>query len=361
MAVDLLKIFADDKRLVVYRPQWRAITGSVTATILLQQILFHWDKSGQRPFYKFKEPCLDAHGRITHNLYRPGDSWVEELGFSRAEFDTAIKKIGCKLSKRRLRLDPNLKNHGQPVEYYTDEQHLTWYTIHESNFLRVLTNLYAPAQPPAAPPEQLPRAAEAAPDSSGMPCQPGNCPLKRESGVSERRDSAFANVSAPRQEKRDAGDSECRNPAVDLSPESRASKRRNPASDQFTEITTEIRVSSETTAERRPVVFQTVHGPAVRPRSGQSGPGHRPFPDGIEAYIQRITAQYGRLFEYPDNFSDLCRSDEFYGPIRQNPAVLAALADNVHKASKDGEVKNILGWARTATRELLRGGLVGHV
>jgi len=127
--VDLFKIFADDKRMILYRPEWRQITGSVTSTILLQQIIFHWDKNGRKPFYKFKEPC-------EHQLYKAGDSWCEELGFSRAEFDFAIKKIGFKKSKKRNEI------HELPVEYWIESSRLTYYSIHTENMSNRLLLLY---------------------------------------------------------------------------------------------------------------------------------------------------------------------------------------------------------------------------
>lgn len=129
--IDILKIFANDKRLVLYRPEWRAITGSVLSTILLQQILYWWDKMGRKPFYKFKEPC-------GNKLYTEGDSWIEELGFSRTEFDTALKKIGVKVSSKN---PPNIKS-THLVEYWTDINRVTYYTINEDRLKKVLTELY---------------------------------------------------------------------------------------------------------------------------------------------------------------------------------------------------------------------------
>lgn len=127
--IDLLKIFADDKRMMIYRPQWRQFTGSVTSTILLQQIVFHWEKNGRKSFYKFKEPC-------THRLYKPGDSWCEELGFGRKEFDSAVKKIGFKKSKT------NKTKHAMPVEYWITSGRETYYAVHIQNLHKHLMALY---------------------------------------------------------------------------------------------------------------------------------------------------------------------------------------------------------------------------
>ena len=82
----LLQVLADDKQLITYRKQLNKITGGVTATILLQQLIYHASKKKYQPFYKFIEPC-------NNQLYRTGDSWVEELGFTKYEFRSAYKKL----------------------------------------------------------------------------------------------------------------------------------------------------------------------------------------------------------------------------------------------------------------------------
>ncbi|MFA6138857.1 MAG: hypothetical protein WC667_12360 [Sulfurimonas sp.] len=86
----LLQVLGDDKKLIVYRKELNKITGSVTATILLQQLIFHASNNNYVPFYKFIEPC-------NNELYKAGDSWIEELGFTIHEFRTACQtnsKIG---------------------------------------------------------------------------------------------------------------------------------------------------------------------------------------------------------------------------------------------------------------------------
>lgn len=82
----LLNLLADDKKLIIYRAELNNITGSVTATILLQQMLYWYKTNNYKKFYKFKDSC-------NHSQYKRGDSWLEELGFSRREFDTALKKL----------------------------------------------------------------------------------------------------------------------------------------------------------------------------------------------------------------------------------------------------------------------------
>lgn len=72
---------------VPYIKELRQLSGSVTASILMQQ-LDYWFEKKPGGFYKFLEPCEN------NELYKTGDSWTEELGFSKAEFKTAFEKIG---------------------------------------------------------------------------------------------------------------------------------------------------------------------------------------------------------------------------------------------------------------------------
>lgn len=75
------------QKVLKYCPDLNPITGSVTASLLMCQLEYWFDKTGNKPFYKFLEPCADE-------CYKVGDSWVEELGFSVFEFRTAFSKIG---------------------------------------------------------------------------------------------------------------------------------------------------------------------------------------------------------------------------------------------------------------------------
>ena len=76
-------------RVIPYRPELARFAGSVHAAILLQQIVFRWIWNDCLPFFKFKEPC-------NHKLYRKGDSWTEELAFTRREFDSALRLIATR-------------------------------------------------------------------------------------------------------------------------------------------------------------------------------------------------------------------------------------------------------------------------
>lgn len=81
------KILSITRSSIPYVKELRELTGSVTATILMQQLDYWFDKTDGKPFYKFLESCV-------HKDYKKGDSWCEELGFSPDEFRNAFHKIG---------------------------------------------------------------------------------------------------------------------------------------------------------------------------------------------------------------------------------------------------------------------------
>lgn len=118
----ILSILASDKSVIIYRKELNAITGSVTATLLLSQIIYWHSKSGC--FYKFNKPC-------SHPLYKAGDSWEEELFFSTGELRSAMS---------------NLKNAGL-ISSHTDNQRLTKYTLHTAELELALASVYKQQQP----------------------------------------------------------------------------------------------------------------------------------------------------------------------------------------------------------------------
>lgn len=155
---DYLQMITDDKRAVAYRPIFARLTGSATAAVLLQQIIHWWESSGKKPFYKFKTPCKNK-------LYKPGDSWAEELSFTRSEFDTAIKKIGTKIKQgmnRQVALQYQMPDqqdfvgyedqYGQAlieaishcVVYWTDGNRVTWYQVNETLLRKFISAIYTP-------------------------------------------------------------------------------------------------------------------------------------------------------------------------------------------------------------------------
>jgi hypothetical protein len=79
---------------IPYIKELRPIAGSVTAVILWQQ-LDYWFEKYPDGFYKFLSPPENPHPS-----YKVGDSWEEELGFSKDEFRTAFDKIGVRHSSK---------------------------------------------------------------------------------------------------------------------------------------------------------------------------------------------------------------------------------------------------------------------
>ena len=116
----------DKSGAVSYYPSLNAVTGDITATILLSRIIYWWEKD-KKKFFKFR-------GKCSHEFYRPGDSWIEELGISGAQFDRAIRLIGTKKkagSKQYQGDVVDATSATRLVTYWTDKSRLTWYSLDE--------------------------------------------------------------------------------------------------------------------------------------------------------------------------------------------------------------------------------------
>lgn len=79
------RLLSITRNIIPYVKELNKVTGSVTASILMQQLEYWFDKKADG-FYKFAEPCANA-------AYVDGDSWTEELGFTIDEYKGALKKI----------------------------------------------------------------------------------------------------------------------------------------------------------------------------------------------------------------------------------------------------------------------------
>ena len=135
--LNALAFIQDDRNMISYRPRWNAVTGSVNATILLQQIIYRWRG---KPFYKFAEPCQ-------HPDYRPGDSWREELGMGLYEFRNARGLIGSRTSR-------GIMDEEALISFWMDGYRRTWYMLNEALLIKKLKEMYPPAPPQEAQPEK---------------------------------------------------------------------------------------------------------------------------------------------------------------------------------------------------------------
>lgn len=103
-------------KIIPYVKELREITGSVLSAILMQQ-LDYWFHLRPDGFYKFLSPCDNP-------LCKQGETWTEELGFSRKEFWTAFDKIGVRhQSKKAFDASPNIFTAGEGVELYYASYH----------------------------------------------------------------------------------------------------------------------------------------------------------------------------------------------------------------------------------------------
>ena len=73
---------------IKYNPALVNELGSKNAVLLFEKMEY-WFSKKKNEFYKFIEPCC-------HPCYREGDSWSEELGFSKLVFRNAFDKIGTR-------------------------------------------------------------------------------------------------------------------------------------------------------------------------------------------------------------------------------------------------------------------------
>jgi hypothetical protein len=122
-------ILSLDKNTKIYRPQLRTITGSVTAALLLSQIIYWFYKNKCKPFYKFKEKCDNQY-------YKDGDDWCTELCFTNREFDGALKKISSRIKKGQP------KNLQSLVWYWTTSERMTYYEVNVKLLEKELINVY---------------------------------------------------------------------------------------------------------------------------------------------------------------------------------------------------------------------------
>jgi hypothetical protein len=83
------RILSITRSTIPYVKEIMPLAKTVTGCILMQQ-LDYWFERYPHGFWKFQDATPN------NSLYKPGDSWREELGFSLVEFRTAFDKIGVR-------------------------------------------------------------------------------------------------------------------------------------------------------------------------------------------------------------------------------------------------------------------------
>lgn len=114
-------LLGQNAKITPYYKELNNYTGSVTATILMTQIEYWFSKTNGEQFFKFLEPC-------DRKDYKEGDSWVEELGFTKYEFRTAFAKIGKVYKSKNEYLKSKDKFEDKPyLSYYDRLQRRIYY------------------------------------------------------------------------------------------------------------------------------------------------------------------------------------------------------------------------------------------
>ena len=152
------KVLADEK-FIRYRKRFTMITNSVTGAILLQRMIELWEYFQHKPFYRFKEA---PKGNRTAGMYKEGESWLDDLGFNRSEFEAGLKAIATKVTKGVSKkdllnadlppraADESLEDYckrlkevvSRLVIYWTDSRRVTWYQVNVELLYKVTSLLY---------------------------------------------------------------------------------------------------------------------------------------------------------------------------------------------------------------------------
>ena len=110
------------RNIIPYVKELQPLAGTVAGCIVMQQLDYWFDRKPDG-FFKFMEPP-----QSNHELYRPGDSWVEELGMSAQEFRTAFDKIGTRHKSKTQFDEAKDKFDGKYYCSYQDRRaNLTYY------------------------------------------------------------------------------------------------------------------------------------------------------------------------------------------------------------------------------------------
>lgn len=120
---------------IKFYPGIKSSLGCGKATLILGRFEY-WFTKYQQGFYKFIEPCK-------HPLYRTGDSWAEEIGFSRKVFAKAFDLIGIRYKSKSAFQKASNKFQGKLYASYHDRKTNQTYFFRNHSFAnQFLQNLF---------------------------------------------------------------------------------------------------------------------------------------------------------------------------------------------------------------------------
>lgn len=118
---------------IPYYPELGKKLGGITPAILMRQLEYWFDKNKYKNFYKFLEPC-------DNGSYKDGDSWIEEIGISKAEFRNAFSKIGVVYKSKKEFKEAEDKFQGKPYCSYIDRMERRTYYVRNHEKVKEILN-----------------------------------------------------------------------------------------------------------------------------------------------------------------------------------------------------------------------------
>lgn len=111
---------------IKFYPGIKTSIGCEKATLILGR-LEYWFEKYKSGFYKFVEPCNHPH-------YRDGDSWQEEIGFSRKIFAKAFDLVGVRYKSKSAFMKASDRFKGKLYASYHDRKTNQTYFVRNHGF-----------------------------------------------------------------------------------------------------------------------------------------------------------------------------------------------------------------------------------
>ena len=115
---------------IKYRPEWNKYTGGPIETIVFLELLYWFQVSGFKPFYKFIKPAQ-------HPQYKKNDSLVEATGCSYFQINKTIKQIGFKIGGKKPK-DQIPNSSSEALIWYKQTQNRKTYWAINMDYYRII-------------------------------------------------------------------------------------------------------------------------------------------------------------------------------------------------------------------------------